>query len=203
MSIVMIFAGFLLGACPFSVWIGRIALHTDIRQYGDGNPGTTNVFKAGSVKWGLVTLLLDIAKGMPAIILARTVLGLGQPELYIIAVAAVAGHAYSPFLGFKGGKAVAVFGGTLFALLQWDIVLIVVGLFGLGALIFINDAWAILVGIAGVVLYLLFIRADIWEFVYIGGTALIFVFKQYHDLKHVQHPSGRFIGWIRSRKKAA
>ncbi|MDD5313586.1 MAG: glycerol-3-phosphate acyltransferase, partial [Dehalococcoidia bacterium] len=54
---------FLLGACPFSVWIGKLALKTDIRLYGDGNPGAYNVFRAGGRFWGVVCMLADILKG--------------------------------------------------------------------------------------------------------------------------------------------
>jgi acyl phosphate:glycerol-3-phosphate acyltransferase len=203
LAIIIILLGFLLGACPFPVWIGQAVLHTDIRKYGDHNPGSMNVFRTGKVRWGIVALAIDLVKGMPAIFIARFLFALPQPVLYMAALAAVAGHAYSPFLGFKGGKALAVFGGTLLALYQWDILAALAVLLIIGALFFINDAWAVLIAMAGAIVYLLLIKADIWEFAFIGGVAVIFVFKQRPFLREIQYPRGRLMSWIRSRNKTA
>jgi len=203
LPVIIILLAFLLGSCPFSVWIGRAFLHTDIREYGDGNPGSMNVFRTGRVIWGIIAMLADILKGMPAIFIASLLFSLPQPVLYLAALAAIIGHAYSPFLGFKGGKALAVFGGTLIALSQWDMLVLLAVLLIIGAMLFINDAWTVLISIAGTFIYLLLIRAGIWEFSYIGGVTLIFVLKQRPFLKEVQFPQGRLMGWIRSRKKVA
>lgn len=201
LPVIIILLSFVLGSLPFSVWVGRIALQTDIRQYGDGNPGSMNVFRTGHVIWGVVAVVADILKGMPAILLGKIVFALPQPVLYIAALAAVTGHAYSPFLGFKGGKALAVFGGTIIALSQWDMMVIIAGLLLIGALFFINDAWAVLVSMAGALIYLLIVKSDIWIFTFIGGVAIIFVLKQRRFLKEAQYPHGRLVAWLRSRKR--
>jgi glycerol-3-phosphate acyltransferase PlsY len=201
LAVIIVLLAFLLGACPFPVWIGSAILHTDIRKYGDGNPGSMNVFRTGWVRWGIIALVVDMIKGMPAIFIARPMFALPNPVLYMAALAAVAGHAYSPFLGFKGGKALAVFGGTLLALYQWDILVLLAVLLIIGALFFINDAWTVLISMAGALIYLLIIKAGIWEFIFMGGVTLIFILKQKPFLKEVQYPYGRMMGWIRSRRK--
>jgi acyl phosphate:glycerol-3-phosphate acyltransferase len=203
LTLIIISLAFLLGACPFPVWIGSGVLHTDIRKYGDGNPGSMNVFRTGRVKWGIVALVIDLLKGMPAIFIARLMFALPQPVLFMAALAAVAGHAYSPFLGFKGGKALAVFGGTLLALYQWDVLVVLMVLLIIGALFFINDAWTVLISMAGALIYLLITKAGVWEFIFISGVMVIFVLKQRPFLKEVQYPGGRLLSWIRSRNKTA
>jgi acyl phosphate:glycerol-3-phosphate acyltransferase len=118
--------GFVAGSLPFSVLIGRLALGTDIRRFGDGNPGGSNVIKAGSRAWGLVAILLDAAKGAVPVGAAYWLgpLGLapqiGDWSLVVVALAPVVGHAWSPFLHFRGGKAVAVTFGIWAGLTLWE-----------------------------------------------------------------------------------
>jgi len=75
-SLLLSAAAFWLGACPFSVWLGRWRLGKDITRYGDGNPGSANVFRAGSIKLGLVAVFLDIAKGVPFVLMSHSLFGL-------------------------------------------------------------------------------------------------------------------------------
>lgn len=98
---------FLSGSVPFSPLLGRLALRQDIRQYGDGNPGSTNVFKAGGRWLGVAALLLDGFKGAIPVGGAYWAGGVTGPWLVAVALAPVLGHAFSPFLGGRGGKAVA------------------------------------------------------------------------------------------------
>ena len=107
-TLIWIIIAFMCGALPFSVWVGKLALHTEIRNYGDHNPGATNVIRAGGWKWGVPALLLDYLKGAIPVGIAYFVVGLDGVSLVLVALAPVLGHAFSPFLGFHGGKAVAV-----------------------------------------------------------------------------------------------
>jgi glycerol-3-phosphate acyltransferase PlsY len=100
--------GFLLGSIPFSVIIGRAWLGKDIRQYGDGNPGGTNVGRASGRKLlGALAIVIDMLKGALPVALAHYVLRVDGWWLAAVMLAPILGHAYSPFLGFKGGKAIA------------------------------------------------------------------------------------------------
>lgn len=115
--LVILIGGF-LGAIPFGVLITRLFGAEDPRESGSGNIGATNVLRTSGWKSGVLTLLLDVLKGVAAILFARYVASLvSAPALEpVAALAAVLGHMYSPFTGFRGGKGVAT-GLGVFALL--------------------------------------------------------------------------------------
>ncbi len=114
----VILVGGFLGAVPFGVVITRLLGAEDPRKSGSGNIGATNVLRTSGWKSGVLTLLLDVLKGVAAILFARYVASrVSAPTLEpIAALSAVLGHMYSPFTGFRGGKGVAT-GLGVFALL--------------------------------------------------------------------------------------
>jgi glycerol-3-phosphate acyltransferase PlsY len=102
---VAVAAAFLLGSLPWSQWTAR-RRGLDLRRHGSGNLGATNVYRVMGWKWGVPVLILDIGKGILAVVIARALSpGGGVPAA--AALAAVAGHSFSPFVGFRGGKGVA------------------------------------------------------------------------------------------------
>ncbi len=107
-------AGYLLGSIPFGLVLTRLAGLGDIRQIGSGNIGATNVLRTGRKGLALATLLLDGGKGAIAVGLAWAALGAGDAPL-VAGFAAVLGHNFPVWLGFKGGKGVATTIGTLIA----------------------------------------------------------------------------------------
>lgn len=107
-------AGYLLGSIPFGLVLTRLAGLGDIRQIGSGNIGATNVLRTGRKGLALATLLLDGGKGAIAVGLAWLALGAGDAPL-VAGFAAVLGHNFPVWLGFKGGKGVATTFGTLIA----------------------------------------------------------------------------------------
>ncbi len=107
-------ASYLLGSVPFGVVITRALGLGDLRKIGSGNIGATNVLRTGNKGAALATLLLDSGKGAMAVILAYA-LGIDFAAPYA-GLAAFLGHLYSAFLGFKGGKGVATYLGTLLAI---------------------------------------------------------------------------------------
>jgi glycerol-3-phosphate acyltransferase PlsY len=111
--------GFICGSLPFSVWLGRAALKQDITQYGDANPGATNVLRAGGKKWGALALALDTLKACTPVALAYYGAGLTDWRSIPVALAPIAGHAFSPWLHWRGGKAVAASLGSWMALTIW------------------------------------------------------------------------------------
>lgn len=98
---------FLCGSIPFSVIVGRLVAGVDIRNYGDRNPGATNVMRATSWGWFIPASLLDYFKAAIPVGFAWFFLGMHGWPIIPIALAPVLGHAYSPWLRFRGGKAVA------------------------------------------------------------------------------------------------
>ncbi|HAJ35877.1 MAG TPA: hypothetical protein DCL15_09305 [Chloroflexi bacterium] len=147
--------GFAAGALPFSVWIGRLALKKDITQFGDANPGATNVLRAGGRGWAALALALDTLKAALPISLAYYVVGIADWRLVPVALAPVYGHAFSPLLRFHGGKAVATTLGMWIALTLWAIPTI--GGFSLLAFTKLVGAngWAVLSANLVILLYLL------------------------------------------------
>ncbi|NOX95739.1 MAG: glycerol-3-phosphate 1-O-acyltransferase PlsY [Alphaproteobacteria bacterium] len=104
--------GYLLGSIPFGLVITKLAGLGDIRDIGSGNIGATNVLRTGRKDLALATVLLDGGKGAIAVFIA--LLFGWRPE--IAGAAAFLGHCFPVWLKFKGGKGVATFMGTLFAL---------------------------------------------------------------------------------------
>ncbi|ACL67666.1 protein of unknown function DUF205 [Anaeromyxobacter dehalogenans 2CP-1] len=118
----LVAAGYLAGSIPFGVVLGRLVLGVDVRTVGSGNIGATNVARAGGKKMGVLVLVLDAAKAIVPILVARRVLG-GTPhaEFWVtaVAVAAFVGHLFPVWLGFKGGKGVATGLGIFAVLAPW------------------------------------------------------------------------------------
>lgn len=123
----MIVAAYLLGSISFSVLVVRLLKGIDVRTIGSGNAGATNVLRAAGKGPAVVTLLLDVGKGVAPVLVAR---GLGGEAWLVglVAVAVVVGHVYPVYFGFRGGKGVATAGGALFAL-DWRPTLAALGVF--------------------------------------------------------------------------
>ena len=114
--IVSISVAYLLGSIPFGYQRVRIFRDEDIREHGSGNIGATNVARSGAKGLGLATLLLDLGKAYAAVVIARHV-GAGNYDVEVAAaVAAVLGHVFPVWLGFRGGKGVASALGVFLAL---------------------------------------------------------------------------------------
>jgi glycerol-3-phosphate acyltransferase PlsY len=125
---------YLLGSIPFGYLLVRIFRHEDIRATGSGNIGATNVARSGAKGLGILTLVLDALKGFFAVVIAQHIAEpYGFPQAYDIAVAAgvaaVLGHCYPVWLGFRGGKGVATALGVFFALVPLTTVLYLLAVF--------------------------------------------------------------------------
>jgi len=116
--IIALAIGYLLGSIPFGLLLAKATGQGDIRNIGSGNIGATNVLRTGRKDIAALTLLLDAAKAGGAGLLLNHLFGM--PYGYIASAAALIGHCYPVWLGFKGGKGVATFFGGLFALV-WPI----------------------------------------------------------------------------------
>jgi glycerol-3-phosphate acyltransferase PlsY len=107
--------GYLLGSIPFGLVLTRLAGKGDVRNIGSGNIGATNVLRTGSKPLAALTLILDCLKATVAVLIAERLFGeqFGAPA----GAAALIGHLYPVWLGFRGGKGVATFLGVLIPLL--------------------------------------------------------------------------------------
>jgi glycerol-3-phosphate acyltransferase PlsY len=138
-----LFASYLLGAIPTSHVVSRLFAKIDLRQHGSGNLGATNLYRVLGWKYAVPVALFDIAKGaIPVLVFAPQV---SRSELFALAcgVAAILGHVFSLFVGFKGGKGVATAAGVMLGLtpialaiaaVVWGLVLLLTGYVSLGSI---------------------------------------------------------------------
>jgi len=125
-------AAYLIGAVPFALIVGKLSRGVDLREHGSGNLGATNAVRVLGWKLGLLALALDVAKGAAAVGLAvgfaAIAPGGNAYDLTMIGalIAAMAGHSYSPYVRFTGGKGVAVAAGGVLIItpLAWPILLL-------------------------------------------------------------------------------
>lgn len=110
-------AAFLIGAIPFAV-VAMWGTGIDITRAGSGNPGFNNVWRVTNFRRSMVSLVGDVSKGGAAVLILSSP---ADPDWFpwTVALAAVAGHCWTPFLGFNGGKGVATMAGALLYLEPW------------------------------------------------------------------------------------
>jgi len=108
--------GYLLGSIPFGLVLARFFRGKDVRQYGSGNIGATNVSRVAGPLAGILTLLLDVGKGVAAVWLAARFTQQNSMAMMLAGLTALVGHCFSVWLRFKGGKGVATGLGIFAAL---------------------------------------------------------------------------------------
>jgi glycerol-3-phosphate acyltransferase PlsY len=190
MSIIaLIIFAFICGALPFSVWLGKIFLGLDVRQFGDGNPGATNVYKAGNKMIGLITLILDISKAAAPIGYSYYNLNIRGISMFLIAIAPICGHVFSPFLGFRGGKALATALGVWIGLTIWRVSLPAALSALMGIALFTSSGWAVMSALAGILITLIFWLPDPLLILIWAAETLILAWTHRADLRY--HPQLR------------
>ncbi len=149
--LILILIAYVVGSTPTSIIVSKLVFKTDVREHGSGNAGATNVFRTFGWKPALFVTLVDVFKGwLPAYVAGNLnsdsiLFGNNPDALMIIAgFAAVLGHTYTVFAGFKGGKGVGTLGGVLIALfplalpiclLVFILTLIATGIVSLGSML--------------------------------------------------------------------
>lgn len=118
----LILLAYLLGSIPTSVWIGRYFYSIDVREHGSGNAGSTNTIRTLGMKPGIVVLAVDLLKGFLAVNLIRLthIFIPGSQDFInfqlVLGAAAILGHIFPVYIGFKGGKGVATMFGMILAI---------------------------------------------------------------------------------------
>jgi glycerol-3-phosphate acyltransferase PlsY len=118
----VVVAGYLLGSIPFGYIVGRVR-GVDVTQYGSGRTGGTNVLRTAGRKAAAVSIGLDVAKGAAAVLLARWLLGT-ELAVALGGLAAVVGHDYSIFMGFRGGAGTGTSMGAYFFMAPWPTLIV-------------------------------------------------------------------------------
>lgn len=120
--------GYLLGAVPFGLIIGRLTRGIDLREYGSHRTGATNALRTLGARAAAAVFLLDVGKGVAAVLIARLLFGddaLVEWAAAVAGFAAIVGHNWSVFIRFTGGRGVATSAGALGAMSPWTIVALV------------------------------------------------------------------------------
>ena len=112
LNILFLVIAYLLGSIPSGLWIGQVFFKKNLREYGSGNTGTTNTFRILGPTAGMIVFAIDFLKGTLAVWLPIAFHASGWSPI-IFGLAAVLGHTFPIFAGFKGGKAVATSAGML------------------------------------------------------------------------------------------
>jgi acyl phosphate:glycerol-3-phosphate acyltransferase len=124
-DILALVCAYLLGSIPASVWIGQVFYGVDVREYGSGNAGATNTFRVLGKKAGIPVLIFDVFKGWMAVKFAFFY-GNTNPETtqfinaqIALGLAALMGHIFPVYVGFRGGKGIATLLGIMIGVLPW------------------------------------------------------------------------------------
>jgi acyl phosphate:glycerol-3-phosphate acyltransferase len=184
LQVVFILIAFLCGSLPFSVWLGKAFTGQDVRQFGDGNPGAANVYRAGNKLAGFLTLVLDISKAAVPVGLAYFILGIRSTPMFLIAVAPILGHVFSPFLGFRGGKALSTALGVWIGLTVWKVSSAAVVAVAIGIALFTTPGWAVMLALAGILVTLLLWIPDPLLLLVLVSETLILAWTHRTDLGH-------------------
>jgi glycerol-3-phosphate acyltransferase PlsY len=188
--ILWVLFAFVCGALPFSVWVGRLTLHKDVREFGDGNPGASNVFRAGGKGVGVLALVLDFLKGAIPVGLANFGTGLDGWSMTAVALAPILGHAFSPFLRFRGGKALAVTFGVWTGLTLWVGPTLLGLSFAIWLWLLTVEGWAVLAGMLTFLAFLQSFPGDLPLSMIWLGNFVILTWKHRKDLR--KKPEIRF-----------
>jgi glycerol-3-phosphate acyltransferase PlsY len=191
----LVLIGLFAGSIPFGYLAGRSLQGIDLRNVGSGGTGATNVLRTLGKKASATVLLLDFLKGLLPVVAARW-LGLDEWWVAAVAVAAVAGHCWSPFIGFKGGKGVAPGGGAAIGLFPPVLIVIPVVLLIIWRSRYVSLGSLIGAGLA-VVLAVAFALASQLSWAYVVATAAIaaiIVFRHRENIDRLRTGSERKLG---------
>ena len=174
------FISYLIGSIPFGLIIARITTGKDIRNLGSGNIGTTNAVRTLGKKLGALTLLLDIAKTLLAIKLAK----IYDLNIYLAAILSILGHIFPIWLNFKGGKGVA---GSFAALLYIEPILGLIFFICWSTIFLLSkiSALASIISIICVLVITLLSNSDHSLKYFVGALVIIIIFTHIANIRRM------------------
>lgn len=171
--IILLILAYLSGALPWSVWLSRLFMGADPRSQADGNPGAANAFRVGGWRLGISVLLLDFFKAFLPVFVAGWGLQLPDSQMCWLALMPTVGHAFSIFLGFRGGRAIVTLFGVWSGVTLYEIPLVMGGAAIVASLLFRNDLLRALVVPLTVIAYVVLTEAPFWMLAL--GTAQLLI----------------------------
>ena len=176
--LVMVPIGYLIGSIPFGLLAGKLVAKVDIREFGSGKIGMTNVLRTAGVTAAAVVLLLDMGKAVAAVVIARLLFDSGGAEA-AAALAVIFGHNWPVFIGFRGGRGTASgWGGLLILSPIAGVIATVVGVSLVGLTRYVSLGSITAAALGSAMLVVLAIFYDPVPLVYswygiIGGTLIV------------------------------
>jgi len=202
----VVIGSYLIGSIPCGLVIGKLR-GIDIREYGSGNIGTTNVLRTLGARYGALVLIADVFKGVIAVLLARYIIGSPMSEM-AAGFAAVAGHDWSLFLKFKGGRGVATSLGGILPMAMWAPLAAVAGVVIFIAIIALTryvSLGSIAGSLSAVVAMAVFLGLDRvpWEYlVYIGGVVALIIFQHRDNISRLRSGTESKLGQKGEKRQA-
>jgi glycerol-3-phosphate acyltransferase PlsY len=181
-QILMVVGAYLLGSINSAIIVSKAFSLPDPRNLGSGNPGATNVLRTGNKLAAVITLAGDLLKGLLPV-LAVGLLTANTPLVAATGVAALLGHMYPLYYGFKGGKGVATMLGVLLGF-DWLLAVLWITLWLITALIFRFSSFAALVATALILITSWFWTENIWLFI---SMVIITVFVYWRHRSNIQN----------------
>jgi glycerol-3-phosphate acyltransferase PlsY len=175
--ITLLLLAYLSGALPWSVWLGKRFFQIDPRSQADGNPGAANAFHVGGWPLGLSVLCLDFFKAFIPVFVAQWKLKMPGNQIFWIALMPTIGHAFSIFLGFRGGRAIVTLFGVWSGITLYELPLIMGGSATAATILHKNDVFRSLVIPVAVLAYLLIRRRPVWMIALSVTQLLILIVK--------------------------
>ena len=177
---------YLLGSIPFGYLLVRVFKKQDIRSFGSGNIGATNVARTGAKGLGLATLLLDLGKAFAAVEIARYLVPGNYDVPIAAAIAAILGHCFPIWLRFRGGKGVASALGVFLAL-SWPSALCIAAVFAVVVALTRYVSLASIVAAAALPLFALHFVAARSSIVFVGflGIPLLIIVKHHANIRRL------------------
>ena len=187
LSVILI--GYLLGSIPSAYIVAKLRRGIDIREVDTGNMGAGSVFRQIGLLEGTVVSLADMAKGVAAILIAQT-LGVSQPWLLGAGFAAILGHCFPIYIGFRGGQGVATIMGIFFVLAP-EAMAIILGLMGI-ALFFTRRIFSMICIVAPFLPLLIWLFEGSAMLIFYSLAFIVFVgFRNRYRLKELQVTTGK------------
>jgi acyl phosphate:glycerol-3-phosphate acyltransferase len=177
--------GYLLGSIPFGYLLVRAFRGADVRSTGSGNIGATNVARTSPLL-GLLTLLLDVVKGVAAVSVASTAFSGSRTAAFVAALAAICGHVFPVWLSFRGGKGVATGLGS-FLLLTPKAVLLALGVFAVVAVAFRYVSLASITAAASFLVFAWLLREarSPAQIALVSSGSLLIILKHHQNLRRL------------------
>jgi glycerol-3-phosphate acyltransferase PlsY len=209
LPILLIVAAYVVGSIPFSFLVAKIFAGKDVRELGSGNVGATNVARTAGRWAGILALLLDIAKGWGAVVIARYIVA--RPEwpfdagvmawesrefwIALAGLIAVLGHMFPAWLRFHGGKGVATAAGVFLALAPITIAAGII-VFAIVVLVSRYVSLASIVTAAAIPLFFRFLvdGAPFWHIVMSIGIAIAVILKHHSNISRLVQGTERKLG---------